>query len=169
MENAPIIFFTGTNYAPTPEGRERLANWQRETWLPIYYKDPWWTGVFGYDILQKNRQYPERFAAWFYENLDARDKSMNDPDRLALVKDQVSLYAKYGMEFMWQAVYTCIFGFRNGALFSPTGKEATLAGRAPIIYLPAVKLSPFLEDKYEEWFSHQGYEIYVPLLMKLPD
>lgn len=90
-----------------------------------------------------------------------------DPGRLALVKDQVSLFAKYGAEFVWRAIYKCVFGFRNGAVFSTTEREATLAGRAPIVYLTALKLSPFIENNYEEWFSHQGYNIYVPLLMKL--
>jgi len=167
MGNVPVIFIVGTNRAPTPEGRERIANWSKEAHRPLFMQDTWWSGMHDSLILEKNNQYPEHLSLWFYENLDARDKSLNDPGRLALVKDQVSLFEKYGAEFVWRAIYECVFGFRSGAIFSPMGKEATLAGRAPIIYLSALKLTTFIEKNYEEWFSHQAYETYIPLLMKL--
>jgi hypothetical protein len=100
--------------------------------------------------------------------LGAYEKNMTDPNWKMAADDQNPLRAKYGFRTLWSALFELKMSFRNGAVFTPPGKEITAANSAPIIYLSAFDVSPFLHDKYEEWFSHWGYDIFLPLFMKLP-
>ena len=35
-------------------------------------------------------------------------------------------------------------------------------------HIEAPRLSPAEEEKYDNWFARWGYDVYIPLLMKLP-
>jgi hypothetical protein len=167
MENAPVIHLVGFELPTDPEARQRVRNWVENAHRPLMKKSPWWIEASGYKSISENKEYPDSLRIWHYASLGAYEKNMTDPNWRMAADDQNLLRAKYGQHTMWSGLYELKMSFRNGAVFTPAGKENTAANSAPIIYLSASNVSPFIKDKYEEWFSHWGYDIFLPLFMKL--
>lgn len=121
-----------------------------------------------YKIAEDNSAYPDRLFLWHYENVRALDKSGTDPARIAFREDQESLSKKYGAIPIWRAGYELQMSFRNGACYSPAGKENTLTDRAPFIHLDAFDIAAGKEDRLEAWFNGRGYDMFIPIVMEIP-
>jgi hypothetical protein len=165
MENAPILYLSGSKYPDNPEAAQRIRNWRNSAYLPLSHQDPWWTNNYFYEIVKKNPGYPDTLSAWYYPNMTAREKSSNDPARVAYRDDQSSLFSKYGATFVWTTFYELKMGFRSGAYFAPKSKENFTADRAPIIHLDSFDIEVGKENRLEAWFNAKGFDVFIPMIM----
>jgi hypothetical protein len=168
MENTPVISFTGFRLPDDTEAVKRVRDWVNAAHRPLRRQSPWWLDVHRYDIVKKNPAYPDRISVWHFNSLDDYEKNLIDPAWKAATDDERGLRTKYGYQTLWYPVYELQTSFRHGAVFYPAGKENLLAGSAQILFFSAFNLSPFLQDKFAEWFSRWGYAVFLPLFLKLP-
>lgn len=164
MENRPTISISAIKVKP--EYEERHRKWRTEVYHPLLITVPGVTGIDSYQIVKQNPQYQNYLQINAYANRSEMVGSRNNQKYEDVVKDFVTTWASRS-DLIWRAAYEPIKTFRSGLEKS----EETVSLRiedAPIMHMEGYSFSPNDRQKYEAWFTKWGYELYVPLLMKLP-
>jgi heme-degrading monooxygenase HmoA len=164
MENRPLIRLATSNIHP--EYRERFSNWYNEVYAPMIIKMvEGYKAIESYRIVKESPQYFRSLAIVYFESLDGWMKAQNAPFYKEFVKDQDTMWANR-REVGWTALYELIKSFRSSSFTEKAGEFKP--EDAPIVHIEGYELPPADEEKYDNWFTKFGNEVYVPLLIKLP-
>jgi len=169
MENRQVLLLSGNQLFPgvEPELSERYQKWQSEVYTPLRLSVSGTRGADQYKILNQNPQYPSSLLTYHLENIKEAEKSFKDPDRTALVKDIKTWIDRRVMQYFWSNWYELIKSFRN-EVDQVITKQETMVEDAPFLHIEGYRLSLENRDKYEKWLDDYGFNVLIPLLVKLP-
>ncbi len=164
MENRPTITIQAIRVKP--EYDERHRKWRIEVYHPLLMTVPEYKGIDSYQVVKENPQYQRYLQINYYANRDDLLKSRSNPKLIDVTRDFNTTWASRS-EMIWYAAYEQIRDFRNE---EANARETTLlkVEKTPIMQIEGYSLSPDDREKYETWFAKWGYELYIPLLMRLP-
>jgi hypothetical protein len=168
MENAPVITLTFRSPAPgaDPEVWARYRKWSSEVYVPMIMKTPMVSALDQYQIVKENPEYPFLGNVMHYENIEARESYRKTPERNAL-EDEITAWTKRGIvDHYWRAEYELVKSIRSGPV--SIIKKGTIIDNASFIHLEAYLFSPEEEEKYGKWLDDYGYNIFLPLFLKIP-
>ena len=166
MENAPVITISANRVQP--EYSERFYQWVYEAYYPLRMKTTWLKGIEAYRIVKESPEYNLSMSIYQFESLNDLENAYNSPDWIATSKDRDTSYQRTARgERFWQAAYQLMKSFANEQTASPTNKGKG-TDDSQIIHLEGYRLAPDEEERFDTWFTKWGYEVYIPLLMKLP-
>lgn len=114
--------------------------------------------------VNKRLEYPDVVRIYHYENLGAIGTALASPEYNAIIKDVDATFPS--VRFLWQHGYMLLKSFRNEPSFRQDNAE-TMIENAPVMLLESYQLSPEEEKDYYAWLTRWGYEVYIPILMKL--
>ncbi len=166
MGNAPVIIISASK--TLPEYRERYYQWVYEVYYPRRLQNPLLKGIDAYRIVKENVDYNPSFSIHQFGSLNDLENAYNSQEWVSTSRDRDTTFQQTGRsERFWSAAYQLMRNFTN-----PSGDSQTNKGQgtddARIIHLEGYRLAPEEEERYDTWFTKWGYEVYIPLLMKLP-
>jgi hypothetical protein len=164
MENTPTIRIQAIRVQS--EYQERIRNWTMEVYYPLMMTVPGMIGVDYYQIVKENPQYLRTLSINYYANRAAMLGVRSDPKARDVLRDTNTTWASRS-EMVWWVAYQLIRNFRNEEANSRESAVMNVEN-APIMHIEDYALSKDDQEKYETWFKKWGYELYIPLLMKLP-
>ena len=104
---------------------------------------------------------------FYYNSLDSPDNFSKSKEYAAFTKDLLTTWQKARAEVFWRARYRQRADFNGTPEASPGKIKASGSGPA-VVLLEGYSVSPEVEEKYQTWFARWGYQVYLPLIMKLP-
>jgi hypothetical protein len=93
-------------------------------------------------------------------------KLRSDPKAVDILKDVNTTWSSRS-ETIWWAAYELIKTIRKEDT-NPGETVLLKAEDAPIMNMEGFDLLQIDQEKFETWFAKWGYELYLPLLLKLP-
>ena len=175
MDNAHLIGITGTKF-DNKEDEEKYDKWANGAYGPMLLN----TTLMGINrclVLEEEPEYPKYITLNCTKNLEGFLTYAHSTERDAYYKD---IRATWGnkMERPWQVVYQIAKRFENGSDALNEGKENAdrnavqekeyTSENAPIIQLKGLSLSAGDWEKYDAWVNEWGYDVYIPMLLKVP-
>jgi hypothetical protein len=166
MENAPVVGFAGLKFRNSAD-HERFSGWMQEAYMPLLAKTGLVIGLDRYRIVKESPLYPNYVTFYSYENIQAVKNSWDDKDLIAIERD---VETTFGGKCDWfsHALYRLLRNVHKELIFSTSSIASTKTDEAPVISVEAYNLPFPGKIRYESWFEDYGYDIYLPLLMKLP-
>ena len=169
MENAPVIMMSFGS--PTPgtdvELYERFEQWVIEVYIPMRMKFVERMGTDFCQIIQESFEYPRNGTVSHYKNLDSWENSQKTQERNAVMEEIRSWQNRGVMEQIWSPVYELERSFRGDQKLEGDRVDTRIAD-APIMHLEGYRLSSIEQKKYENWLAEHGYNVFIPLFVKLP-
>jgi heme-degrading monooxygenase HmoA len=168
MENAPVITLTFRSPAPgaDPEVWARYIKWSTEVYVPLVMKTPMVSAVEQYKIVKESPEYPFFGSIMHYENNEVRESYRETTERNA-IEGEVAAWTKRGIaDYFWRVAYELVKSIRSETV--SIVKEGTIINNASFINMEAYQLSPGEDEKYEQWLNDYGYNIFLPLFLKVP-
>ncbi len=162
MGNAPVIRITGLKVQD--EYIERFGNWANHVYYPHMLESQWIAGNERYQIVKESPDYVRNIGVSYHQNRRALEQWYRDKGVLPILED-LKTWGNRGT-WVWEAAYQLLKIFRNDSPMD--AKELLRVDQATIMHLEGFWLSAAEEEKYQLWFTKWGYEVYIPLLMKLP-
>ena len=164
MDDTPLIRILAINIQP--EYEERYGNWVKEAYYPLLITVPGYKGFDYCQIVRENPQYTKILAIQHHANRSDMLKVRSDPKLIDVFRDMITTWTSRS-EVIWFAPYQLMRSFKTEGV-DLRGDTTLKAESAPIIHIEGYAISPEEEEKYASWFIKWGYELYVPLIMKLP-
>jgi hypothetical protein len=161
MPNATVISVIGYNIPSELE--MKFTNWYDEAYAPVHMSTSLYLGIDRYKIINENPVYPESLSLFHAQNLQEVLKTINHPDRLAVVKDINTTFKKIDI-FWYRKGFELIKSFRPDTQIA----EDTRVDNAQVLHMEVLRLSPEQENKFNDWFVRWAYRVYIPIIMKLP-
>jgi heme-degrading monooxygenase HmoA len=122
--------------------------------------------AFGSGPIPNRPEYPLFGGILHYENNEIRESYRKTPESQAM-RGEITAWTKRGIvDYIWRISYELIKSIRSGAISS--FKEGTIIDNAPIMHIEAYLLSPEEEEKYAKWLNEYGFNIFLPLFLKVP-
>jgi hypothetical protein len=168
MENAPVISWTFSSPAPgaEPEVWDRYIKWNTEVYAPMILKLPMVSAIDLYQIVRETAEYPFFGFIIHYENVEDRESYFETPERNA-IEGEITAWTKRGIaDFFWRGPYELTKSVRSGPV--STLKEGTIIENAPFMHAEAYSLSHEEEEKYGKWLNDYGFNVFLPLFLKVP-
>jgi hypothetical protein len=175
MKIAHLIGISGTRF-DNSEGEEKYRKWARGAYSHMLLEKTPLMGIDQCVVLPKKPDLSIVHVNSF-ENLERFLSYAHSPEREAYYKD---IHATWGktMERVWQVIYQVVKRFDNGSDTLPginnhaggnTFHETIYSEEnAPVILLRGLGLSSGDWEKYDAWVNEWAYEVYIPVLMKIP-
>ncbi|MFH0846653.1 MAG: hypothetical protein V1894_01150 [Chloroflexota bacterium] len=169
MENRPAMSFSGIS--PTPgvdsETYSRFLNWMTEVYAPLHMTIPGRTGMDSYKIVTESPEYPSLLSLLHYKNIQAREASLTNPERIAVANELNAWIKRRVMVYVWVNPYELVKSFRNKQ-FKEQSKGDTMIENAPILHIEGYRFRPGDQEKYANWLNDYASSSFVPLIMRLP-
>lgn len=162
MENAPGINLIGSILRP--DDKEKFLKWRTAAYMPLYKRVQ---GVKGWDTYLPVRERPEYpHMVYVNHNANTRERAVpRSPEWSAIQKDLATTFP--GHRYLWNHIYQLIKSSRNDPSFRQDNEDTRIEN-APIMHLEAYQLTSEEGNDYHAWLTRWGYEVYIPVLMKLP-
>lgn len=176
MKNAHLIGISGTRF-DNSEDEEKYLKWTQGAYSHMLLENTPLMGIDQCFVLERKPNYPKIVHLNFQEDLEGFLSYAHSPERDAYYKD---IHASWGktMERVWQVIYQVVKRFETSSDTLPeindnadgkTYHEKVYSDDdAPIILLKGLGLSGGDWEKYDAWINEWGYEVYIPVLMKIP-
>jgi hypothetical protein len=165
MENTSALLIGALSIQP--DFREKYLRWYTEVYHPQEIKDPYVMAIDRYQIIQENIEYPRTFSIVYFESMRGVHTRWLNPELEAITKENDEYVRKGLITWTWAACHQLMRQFRNLQKTSEEEIKTNMVS-GPIVHLEGLWLHQDQRKTYEEWLSRWGYEIYIPLLMKLP-
>jgi hypothetical protein len=161
MPNATVISVIGHNISSELE--MKFTNWFDAAYAPVHMSTSLYLGIERYKIINGNPVYPENLSIFHCQNLQGILKTIDNPDRLAVVKDVNTTFKR--IECVWfRKGFELIKSFRPDTQI----EGDTRVDNAQVLHMEVLRLAPEQEEKYNQWLVRWAYPVYIPILMKLP-
>jgi hypothetical protein len=165
MGNAPVISISASRVQP--EYRERFYQWVYEAYYPLRMKTEWLKGIEAYQIVKESSEYNRSVSIYQFDSLNDLESAYNNPDWIATSRDRDTSYMQTARgERFWQAAYKLVKSFTNEEAAFPANKRK-VSDDFQVMHLEGYRLAPDEEERFNTWFTKWGYEVFIPLLMKL--
>lgn len=165
MENAPVMLIAA--WRIQPEYRERASNWLMEVFMPMNVNNnPHNQGQDRYQITSENPDYVRNISFIHYKNSKAIENARKIPENKALVEDLRTWIPR--REAVWGTYYRLLKYFRNDRAGYWADNSAAKVAESPFIHIEGYRLPVAEEEKYGMWLNQWGYELHIPLIMRLP-
>jgi hypothetical protein len=169
MENAPVLLLSGTQISPAadPVLSARYRGWSEESYIPLRLSLPGSRGANKYEIIHPRPEYPSSLTTFHLENIELVGKSLQHPDRVALLTDMRTWIDRRVQQNFWGYYSELIKGFRNEAGRVIPSTETMVEG-APFLHLEGYRFRQEDRNRYEKWLDDYGFSVLIPLIVKLP-
>ena len=175
MKNAHLIGISGTNFSNI-EDEEKFLKWCSGAYSHMLLENTSNMRIDQCFVLDIRSDYPKIVHLNFFENLEEFASYAHSPERAAYYKD---IYASWGktIDRSIQVIYQVVKRFNNEEQATPkSGKSEAKTFQediyqeenAPVILLKGLGLSGEEWGKYDAWVNEWAYEVYIPVLMKIP-
>lgn len=169
MENRPLITLTFVSGSPGVDAElyERFMQWVDEVYIPIGMKSSDITGTDRCQIVKESPEYPQAGTIRHCANFEAWERYQKLPEREA-IRGDLSAWENRGVqETIWSAGYELERSFRSIPRLQENRAD-TKIDNAPIMHLEGYRLSAEEQEKYGKWLSDYGYNVFIPLFIRLP-
>jgi len=169
MENRPVMSFSGMSPAPGADSEiyGRFVNWMTEVYAPLHMTVPGRTGMDMYKIVTANPEYPSLLGLLHYKNIQAREASITNPERIAVANELNAWIKRRVMVYVWVAPYELVKSFRSEQA-NKQSKEDTMIENAPILHIEGYRFRQGDQEKYANWLNDYAFNSFVPLIIGLP-
>jgi len=175
MDGANLIRISGLSF-DSRESEEKYDKWHAGAYAPMLLSARE-QGLEHYLLLEETPAYPKIIFLGYYDNLENFLIYSNSPERNAYFKDTQTTWGDK-MERRWGVLYQVVRRFKNEAAIPDAGdidkshsnvqmKEYT-PEKAPVVLLKGLSLSVDEWDKYDTWIREWAYDVYIPMLLKVP-
>jgi hypothetical protein len=160
MENAPFLGFAGLKFHQ-PEDHVRFGKWMEGAYMPLIARTGWVAALDRFRIIQDNPLYPDYVTFYSVDTLQSIKNLWDEKDTIAVERDIEKTFAGK-CDWFSHALYRRLRSF----IKEPAARMKP--GVVSVVSVEAYSL-PFLgKTRYEAWFEEYGYDIFLPLIMKLP-
>ncbi len=168
MENTSAIGLTFRSPAPGADLDvwNRYLKWSTEVYAPMMVKLPMVSAMYHYRIIRETPEYPLYGTITPSKNKEGRESFYRTPERIA-IESEITAWTKSGIvDYFWRVSYELMKSIRSGP-FSKF-EEGIIIDNAPFIHLEAYLLSLEQEEKYGKWLNDYGFNVFLPLFLKVP-
>jgi hypothetical protein len=167
LADAPVITLNGFTPYPgvEPELWERYTRWDTEVYGPLLMQYPARRGIDYYQIIKENPVYPFWIDLHHHETLASQQNTRGIPEQIAVSNDAHSWQERHVVDFFGSVIYRLVRGFRSEQK-PPGAQPDTRIKNATIMHLEACRLSAEHRDKYVNWFTEYGMNIFIPLFLQ---
>ncbi len=175
MENAHVITINRRTFK-TAEAFEDWNKWAKGSLVPMVMSSDTTLGIERWLSLAENLIYTNTMAISYYKDMESYIVDSRGAERNAYYKDITTTWGGK-FEQSWNTVYLLIRRFKGnqttpidkGDIVDKTTRLKEFPeGSEPVLLLRGLGLSPDEWGKYDAWVNEWGYDVYVPLLLKVP-
>jgi hypothetical protein len=175
MENAHIITLTRWNFASAAVF-EDWNKWSKASRTPLNMSSGGVLGIERCFSLQEKLIHLNTITLSYFENIGSFCRHRRGPQVAATEKDRQITWGDK-IEHSWQAVFSLVRRFQStgvrqddhGNIVDKTTRLKEFPeGSEPVIWLRGLRFTSDLWRKYDDWCNDWGYDIYLPMLLKVP-
>jgi hypothetical protein len=166
MEDAQFVGFAGLKFHKH-EDHVRFGGWMEEAYMPLSIRTGWLSGLERFHVTKEDPQYPDYVAFYSFDNIQAVKNLWDEKDFVAIQRDVETTFTGK-CEWFSHALYRRLRSIKKEPVAGSSSRAGAKPEEVAVISVEAYSL-PFLgKIRYEAWFEEYGYDIYLPLLMKIP-
>jgi hypothetical protein len=167
LGNAPVITVSGFSRYPgvDPAVWDRFVKWSAEVYSPLMMRWPARKGIDIYQIVNESPLFPFLFIINHHENITTQQAAVKMPEMVDIYKDMTDWQKRRVPDRMITAGYQLVQSFR-GVTPLPGEKTDTRIENAPFMHVEAYELFTENQEKYNQWFTEYGINVFVPLFMQ---
>jgi hypothetical protein len=175
MENAGIISIMTWDF-DTDEAYKDYDKWSKNSLALMLMSSIYRLGMDRWVRLEDRAAYRNWVSASYYSDFEGFIVDSHGLQRTAFSQDVHSTW-KDKYENSWRSVYFLVRRLKGpsvteidkGKIIDKTTHfREFLEEDAPVVLLKGLVLSPEQWERYDDWVNEWGYDIYIPLLLKIP-
>lgn len=174
MEAANIITFNLRTWKSV-ESFEESDKWVKASIVPMIMSTGDMVATENFFPVEEKSTLPQQFIINYFKDFENYFRYFRSAERDAYIKDQQNWVDKFYLTRI--SVYFIIVRFTNKQVLpiekgeivdKDTHYKEFTKDKAPVLLLKGLELSSDDWEKYDKWFNEWGYDVYIPMLLKVP-